>query len=93
MAEALIGKKALIHQNHGLITVGETVDEAAWWFIALERACQVQMIVEAAGDVTEVPAESAQFTYDQSGFPLAGWFQFQPHWQDLVATDGTGWQS
>ncbi|MGI9609623.1 MAG: class II aldolase/adducin family protein [Acidimicrobiia bacterium] len=93
MAEALIGKKALIHQNHGLITVGETVDEAAWWFMALERACQVQMIAEAGGEVTEVPAESAQFSYDQSGFPLAGWFQFQPHWEDMVARDGIGWQS
>jgi len=37
MAEALGDKKALIHQNHGLFTVGETVDEAAFWFISMER--------------------------------------------------------
>lgn len=90
MADALGDRKALIHQNHGLITVGETVDEAAWWFMALERACQVQMITEASGSITEVPEEYAQFTYDQSGFSLAGWFQFQPHWEDLIAADGDG---
>ena len=33
----------------------------------------------------------AQFTFDQSGFQLAGWFQFQPHWQDLIAEDGSDW--
>ena len=38
MAEALGDKKALIHQNHGLITAGGSVDAAVWWFIALERA-------------------------------------------------------
>ena len=88
LAASLGDRKALIHQHHGVLTVGETVDEAAWWFMALERACQVQLIAEAAGDVTEVPAEYARFTYDQSGFALAGWFQFQPHWEDLLATDG-----
>lgn len=88
LAASLGDRKALIHQHHGLLTVGETVDEAAWWFMALERACQVQLIAEAAGDVTEVPAEYARFTYDQSGFALAGWFQFQPHWEELLATDG-----
>ncbi len=91
MAAALGEKKALIHQNHGIITVGDTVEAAAWWFMALERACQVQMIVEATGQLTEVPGEYAQFTFDQSGFQLAGWFQFQPHWQDLIAEDGSDW--
>ena len=32
--------KAAIHQNHGLFTVGTTVDEAAFWFITMERNCQ-----------------------------------------------------
>ena len=34
--------KAAIHQNHGLFTVGETVDEAAFWFISMERSCHAQ---------------------------------------------------
>lgn len=83
LARALEGNKAVIHQNHGIITTGETVDEAAWWFIALERACQAQLLAEAAGDPLIVPDEYAQLTYDQSGYPFAGWFQFQTVKQDL----------
>ncbi len=45
--------KACIMRNHGLLTVGATVDEAAWWFISLEGICHVQLMAEAAG--TPVP--------------------------------------
>ncbi len=55
MAAALGDKKALIHQNHGLITAGGSVDAAVWWFIALERACQSQLIAEAAGHADRDP--------------------------------------
>ncbi|MEZ5248260.1 MAG: hypothetical protein R2713_03290 [Ilumatobacteraceae bacterium] len=27
--------KAAIHQNHGLFTVGSSVDEAAFWFLSM----------------------------------------------------------
>ncbi len=77
LAASLASHKALIHQNHGIITVGETVDEAAWWFIALERACQSQLLADAAGTPKVIPHEFAKHTYEQSGYPFAGWFQFQ----------------
>ncbi len=83
LAASLTGNKAVIHQNHGIITTGETVDEAAWWFIALERACQAQLLAEAAGEPKIVPDEYAQLTFDQSGYPFSGWFQFQTVKQDL----------
>ena len=79
--------KAAIHQNHGLFTVGQTVDEAAWWFITMERTCQAQLIAEAAGTPIHVEAEDARYTRDQTGFPGAGWFSFQPLWDDIVRTD------
>lgn len=85
IAASLGDRKAVVHQNHGLITVGESVDEAAWWFIALERACQVQLLAQAAGPVTEVDPASARLTYDQTGYSFAGWFQFQPFYADIVA--------
>jgi len=40
--------KNLIMQNHGLLTCGGTVAEAAAFFIALERACHTQLLTEAA---------------------------------------------
>ena len=79
--------KAAIHQNHGLFTVGETVDAAAFWFITMERNCQAQLAAMAAGDPIDVPEEYARYTFEQTGFPLAGWFQFQPLWAEICRTD------
>jgi ribulose-5-phosphate 4-epimerase/fuculose-1-phosphate aldolase len=79
--------KAAIHQNHGLFTVGQTVDEAAFWFITMERSCQAQLLAMAAGAPIEIRHEYAQYTLEQTGFPLAGWFSFQPLWQEICRTD------
>lgn len=87
MAKALGDKKALIHQNHGHITTGGTVDAAVWWFVALERCCQSQLLAEAAGDPIEVSNEIAQQGRDVQGGDLAGWFNFQPLWDELVARE------
>jgi ribulose-5-phosphate 4-epimerase/fuculose-1-phosphate aldolase len=84
MGEALGDNKALIHQNHGLITAGGSVDAAVWWFVALERCCQSQLIAEAAGKPIEIPPDLCQAGYDQQGHDLAGWFQFQPWWDELL---------
>ncbi len=84
MGDALGSKKALIHQNHGCITTGGSVDAAVWWFVALERACQSQLLAEAAGDPVEIPDEMCQSGFDSQGHELAGWFQFQPWWDELV---------
>ncbi len=79
--------KAAIHQNHGLFTVGETVDEAAFWFITKERSCQAQLLAPAAGDPIEINHEFASYTAEQTGFPLAGWFSFQPLWEEISRTE------
>jgi ribulose-5-phosphate 4-epimerase/fuculose-1-phosphate aldolase len=79
--------KAAIHQNHGLFTVGQTVDEAVFWFISMERSCQAQLMAMAAGDPIEIRDEYATYTQQQTGFPLAGWFSFQPLWQEICRTD------
>lgn len=84
LAAALGKKKALIHQNHGLITCGGSVDAAVWWFVALERCCQSQLIAEASGEPIEIPPGLCQDGYDAQGSDLAGWFQFQPWWDELM---------
>ena len=78
IASTLRAKKAAILCNHGLLTVGQSVDEAAWWFITMDRSCQSQFLAEAAGEPRKIPHEIAKLTYSQVGTPLAGWFQFQP---------------
>jgi len=79
--------KAMIHQNHGLFTVSDTVDAAAFWFITMERNCQAQLMAEAAGKPKLISHEDASYTQQLTGFPAAGWLQFQPLWQDICRTD------
>ena len=79
--------KAAIHQNHGLFTVGESVDAAAFWFITMERNCQAQLAAMAAGTPIHVRDEYARYTFEQTGHMLAGWLQFQPLWQEICRTD------
>ncbi len=79
--------KAAIHQNHGLFTVGESVDEAAFWFISMERSCQAQLLAMAAGTPKLIPREMASYTQEQTGYHFAGWFSFQPLWQEITRTD------
>ncbi|HEX7096496.1 MAG TPA: class II aldolase/adducin family protein [Acidimicrobiales bacterium] len=87
LAEALGPYKALIHANHGLITVGASVDEAAWWFVTMDRSCQAQLLAEAAGTPRPIDADAARLTREQIGHSLAGWFQFQPLVQDVLAEE------
>jgi ribulose-5-phosphate 4-epimerase/fuculose-1-phosphate aldolase len=85
IAHALADNKAAILRNHGLLTVGQTVDEAAWWFITMERSCQVQLMADAAGDPVLIDDECAARTHDQVGSSIAGWFSFQPLYDKIVA--------
>lgn len=77
-------KKAAILRNHGLLTVGSTVDSATWWFIALERSCQTQITALSTGkELIELNNEEAQRGYDELGNEDAGYFQFQPLYQKV----------
>jgi ribulose-5-phosphate 4-epimerase/fuculose-1-phosphate aldolase len=78
IAHALGGNKAVILRNHGLLTVGQSVESAVWWFVTMERSCQAQLIAKAAGTVVHIDPEQAAITAAQVGAEFAGWFQFQP---------------
>ncbi len=84
IGETLGNNKACILRNHGLLTVGKSVDEAAWWFITMERSCQAQLLAEAAGTPKLITHENALTAREQVGTEEAGWFQFQPLWNRIV---------
>jgi ribulose-5-phosphate 4-epimerase/fuculose-1-phosphate aldolase len=86
-AAAFSRGKAAIHQNHGLFTVGQTVDEAAYWFITMERSCQCQLLAEAAGTPRLIRREWAEYTRERTATPLAGWLNFQTLYEQVVETD------
>jgi ribulose-5-phosphate 4-epimerase/fuculose-1-phosphate aldolase len=84
IAAALGSGKAAILANHGLLTVGHSVDEAAWWFITMERSCQAQLVAEAAGKPVPIEHDEAVRTAGQVGGRGAGWFSFQPLYDWVV---------
>ncbi len=85
IADCLGDKKAVILANHGNLTVGHTVDAAAWWFITMERSCQAQLIAEAAGQPRKIDRDDALLTREQVGSPYGGWIAFQPLFKRIVA--------
>ncbi len=85
IGEALGSHKAVILANHGMLTVGETVDSAAWWFLTLERTSMSQLMAHAAGTPREIDHEAATLTRKQVGNELSGWFQFQPIFDRIFA--------
>ncbi|MBH8555342.1 class II aldolase/adducin family protein [Nostocaceae cyanobacterium CENA357] len=84
LAKTLGKKKAVILRNHGILTVGHTVDETAWWYISLEQSCQAQLLAEAAGRPNFLSHETARLTQNQLGTHSGGWFNFQPLYDRIV---------
>ena len=58
IAAALGGKRAIILRNHGLLTVGERVDEAVGSFVHMERVAEAHM---KARDAVPISPEAARF--------------------------------
>ena len=87
LAHALGDNKAVILSNHGLLTVGQTsVDEAAWWFITMERTCQAQLLAEAAGDArAHRPRPGREDGRTGRDRRMAGWRAFQPLYDWIVS--------
>jgi ribulose-5-phosphate 4-epimerase/fuculose-1-phosphate aldolase len=89
IAAVLGPHKAAILANHGLLTVGQSVDEAVWWFVTMDRSCRTQLDAEAAaagsgGRPKSIPPAMARLARDQIGSSMVGWLSFQPLWQRIV---------
>jgi ribulose-5-phosphate 4-epimerase/fuculose-1-phosphate aldolase len=70
-------------QNHGLLTVGGTIEETVFWFVSLEKCCHSQLLADAAaagrgGETIKIGDEEAVFTAKTVGTPMAGYFSAQP---------------
>ncbi len=87
IAATLGENKAIILRNHGLITVGHSVDETAWWFVAMDRCCHAQLMAQAAGKPVLIKPETARFTHSQIGSRLIGWFSFQSLYDMIVSQE------
>ncbi|KAI1623554.1 L-fuculose-phosphate aldolase [Exophiala viscosa] len=95
IAKALGNGKAVILQNHGLLTCAKTVDAAAFWFISLDKTCHAQLLVDAAQAGSGhkrilISDEEAEFSYSQVGTDEKGWLAFQGYYDEqLSKTNGS----
>jgi ribulose-5-phosphate 4-epimerase/fuculose-1-phosphate aldolase len=82
-----IGKvRGILHQNHGLLTSSRhSIDDAAFWFIALERCCQVQLQVSASGVKPQLLSdETARYSAEHVGNDFIGWLHFQTLYNQIA---------
>ncbi|ORY07014.1 class II aldolase/adducin domain-containing protein [Clohesyomyces aquaticus] len=93
IAEALGSGKAAILQNHGILTVGHSVDEAAFWFLSLDKTCHAQLLVDAAAkgsgyEKKIILDKEAEESYLQVGTPEKGWLAFQGYYDEVLRKTG-----
>ncbi|KAI8943277.1 hypothetical protein NX059_001297 [Plenodomus lindquistii] len=93
IAEALGSGKAAILQNHGILTVGQSVDEAAFWFLSLDKSCQAQLLIDAASagngfKPVAIPDKEAAETFSNVGTPEKGWLAFQGYYDEVLKKTG-----
>ena len=77
IAYALGNKKAALLQNHGLLTVGESIEAAVFWFVSLEKCCHAQLMADAAAggrqhETIKITDEDALYTYKVRPSKLLG---------------------
>lgn len=87
VAESFKDVRAALHQNHGLLTASRhSIDDAAFWFIALERCCQQQLLIEASGIKLQILSDkTARYSRDHVGSDYIGWLHFQTLHAELEA--------
>ena len=88
VADWFKGVKAAIHQNHGLLTASShSIEAAAFWFIALERCCRQQLLVDATGQTPLlIPPDRSRYSREHVGSEYIGWLHFQTIYYHLAKT-------
>jgi len=84
IASAMGDRRAAVLVNHGLLTVGTSVDATAYRFLAMERCCQIQLLAEAAGEFIVMSNEEATSVRRQIGSDYVAWLAFQGLFDQLL---------
>lgn len=81
IAAALGESKLVILRNHGLLTVGTSVESAVGWFVAAERVAEVHVKAPDAKPISDAAAAVAAATMNTDD---VGWRYFQWLQRSLV---------
>ena len=87
VVDAFRSNRAVLHQAHGILTASRhSVDDACWWFLAMDRCCQVQLMIEASGvECPVMDADRARHSATHVGSDYIGWLHFQTLYEDALA--------
>ncbi|QIZ77733.1 class II aldolase/adducin family protein [Ferrimonas lipolytica] len=89
IANSLGANCAAILQNHGLLTVGSSVDAACANFIIMDSCCHSQLLAQAAGELKLIRPEVARQAKQITASELVTWGNFQPLYQKLLSQDAS----
>lgn len=82
----------VILQNHGLLSIGTTIDEACYWFCSFDKCCQAQLLIDAAspfnGGPKRIDEEIAIKSAKILGARSRGWLHFQAYYTNMVRKTG-----
>ncbi|MGW4578296.1 class II aldolase/adducin family protein [Rhodococcus aetherivorans] len=74
--------RVVVQRSHGFVTVGQSLEEAAFYFVAAERAAHAALTIEAAGGAPEIdPATIASWPLT----PATARAQFENDYLRIVA--------
>jgi L-fuculose-phosphate aldolase len=69
VAEYLDGHRAMLMQNHGIVVVGESIEEAAVYAILLERAAKLQVLAAGVGPLHTTKGHQISDKKEQVFYP------------------------
>lgn len=84
IADALGDRSTVLLANHGHLTVGGSVETAAWRFLAFEEACRVQLLAGQVGGMIPMSHEIAVKAQRMGGSEAAGRYSFEPYWLEFI---------
>jgi L-fuculose-phosphate aldolase len=62
VAAALGARRALFLRNHGIVAADRSIPEVTWAALALERACELQLLAQPSADapILHTPEDEAR---------------------------------
>ncbi len=87
ISRALGPKRAALLANHGLATVGQTIEEAAWMALCFERAARMQVRARAIGSLSKIDPEFARDAHNYMTDPTMVATQFRRFARQVLRRD------
>lgn len=70
-----------------------SIESAAYWFLALEKVCQMQLLIDAAASGSGhrpvvIGEQESRFTAAETGKEASGRFHFSPYREEIDRLTG-----